>query len=131
GVAAKLRDLAQTVIDLDPLFEDAAGYRILGRLHAEAPKIPFVTGWVSHEKGVEYLRRAYRVSPHHPATCFFLGEAILDHEPEKREEAMRILEQCAAETPRPDMILEDSRYARHARARLEELRGPSPSPPAR
>ncbi len=125
GVAGKLRDLAQTVIDLDPLFEDAAGYRILGRLHSEAPKIIFITGWVSHEKGVEYLRRAHQTSPNHPVTNFFLAEAILDHEPEKRDEAMALLELCARTEPRPDTLLEDRHYSRLARARLEQMRGVS------
>lgn len=126
GVASRLRDLAQTVVDIDPLFEDGAGYRILGRLHSEAPRIPFITGWISHEKGLRYLRRAYQVAPHHPVNCFFLGEGILDHEEEKKDEAVRILEQCAAEAPRADMLLEDSHYTTQARRRLDELRGGSP-----
>lgn len=123
GIASRLRDLAQTVVDLDPLFDDAAGYRILGRLHAEAPKIIFITGWVSHEKGVQYLRRAHAAAPRHPVTAYFLAEAILDHEPGKREEALKLLEQCATLTPRPESFLEDSRYLRAARLQLDELRG--------
>ena len=123
GVASRLRDLAQTVIDLDPLYEDAAGYRLLGRLHSEAPKILFITGWVSHDKGVQYLRRAYQIAPHNPVTDTFLAEAILDHEPEKREEALKLLEECAALTPRPGNAFEDERYIRDARLKLEELRG--------
>jgi hypothetical protein len=125
GVAGRVRDLAQTVVDLDPSFEDAAGYRILGRLHSEAPKIPFITGWVSHRKGVQYLRRAYLAAPGHPGTCHFLAEAILDHEGEKRDEAKRLLDQCAALVPREGTALEDSRYVTAARKRLEELRAAS------
>ncbi len=122
GVAAKLRDLAQTVVDLDPAYEGGAGYRILGRLHSEAPKIPFITGWVSHGKGVEYLRRAYELAPHHPVTLYFLAEAILDHEPTKREEALRFLDLCANSPPRLEAALEDARYSRLARRQLGELR---------
>jgi tetratricopeptide (TPR) repeat protein len=131
GVASRLRDLAQTVVDMDPLFEDGAGYRILGRLHSQAPKIPFFTGWISHEKGVQYLRRAYQIAPNHPVNCFFLGDAILEQEPERKDEALRILESCAALTPRPEWILEDSHYIHHARDRLDEGRGTSPTPGAR
>ena len=128
GVASRLRDLAQTVVDMDPLFEDGAGYRILGRLHVQAPKIPFFTGWISHDKGVQYLRRAYQIAPNHPVNCFFLGDAILDQEPERKDEALRILEQCAALTPRAEWTLEDSHYIHHARDRFEESRGASPAP---
>ena len=124
GVASRLRDLAQTVIEIDPLFEDAAGYRILGRLHSEAPSIIFITGWVSHEKALQHLRRAHQLAPAHPATCTFLAEAILDHEPAKRDEAIELLQGCAAIEPRPEFILEDSRYARVARKKLDELRSP-------
>lgn len=82
--------------------EDAAGYRILGRLHSEAPKIPFITGWVSHDKGVELLRRSLAAAPSHPVTPYFLAEALLDHQPEKKDEAMRLLEACAGTPPRPE-----------------------------
>jgi len=121
GIAGKLKDLSQTVIDLDPTFEDAAGYRLLGRLHSEAPKIPFITGWVSRDKALQYLRRAHAVGPRHPVTWYFLAEAILDHEPSKRDEALRLLEMCANTPPRPDTLLEDARYATLARKHLEAL----------
>ena len=122
GVASRLRDLSQTVIDLDPSFEGAAGYRLLGRLHAEAPKIIFFTNWVSKEKGLLYLRRAYQSSPNHPVTWFFLAEAILDHEPAKRDEALQLLDKCAHLTPRPDTVLEDTKYALLAKKRLDDER---------
>lgn len=121
GIAGKLKDLSQTVIDLDPAFEDAAGYRLLGRLHSEAPKIPFITGWVSRDKALQFLRRAHAVGPRHPVTWYFLAEAILDHEPSRRGEALRLLEMCANTPPRADTLLEDARYASLARKQLESL----------
>jgi tetratricopeptide (TPR) repeat protein len=125
GVAGRLRDLAQTLIDLDPLFDDAAGYRMLGRIHAEVPRILFITNWVSHDKGVQYLRRANRSAPDNPVNCAFLAEAIVDHEPEKKDEARKVLEHCVSLTPRPDRVLEDEMYMSDARALLEKLRGPA------
>lgn len=121
GAASRVRDLAQTVIEIDPLFEDGAGYRILGRLHAEAPSIVFITGWVSREKALLYLRRAHQIAPSHPTNSYFLAEAILDHEPGARDEAIRLLEQCVTLVPRPDFVLEDSRYARVAHTLLDQL----------
>jgi tetratricopeptide (TPR) repeat protein len=125
GVASRLRDLAQTLIDIDPLFEDAAGYRLLGRVHSEVPKILFITNWVSHEKGVQYLRRANRLAPDNPVNCAFLAEAIVDHEPGKKDEARKILEHCVSLTPRPDSVLEDEMYMSDARALLDKLTGPA------
>lgn len=123
GVAGKLRDLSQAVIDLDPRFEDAAGYRLLGRLHAVAPKIIFFTGWVSHDKGVELLRQASQIAPNHVVTMYFLAEAILQHEAKNRDEAVRLLERAALAPPRPDTVLEDLHYSRLAQKKLDEMRG--------
>ena len=79
---------------------------------------------MSHERALVYLRRAHQIAPAHPINSYFLAEAILDHEPESRNEAITLLEQCATIAPRPDFVLEDSRYARAARKRLDELRAP-------
>jgi len=54
---------------------------------------------------------------------YFLAEAILDHQPGKHEEALKLLEQGAALLPRPDSPLVDSRYIREARTHLDRLHG--------
>src|SRR5437762_2149211 len=59
GVDSRVRDLAETVAALDPMLEEGGGSRILGRLHDKAPRIPLITGWVSHAKAIEYLRTSY------------------------------------------------------------------------
>ncbi|PYQ56587.1 MAG: hypothetical protein DMF53_25125 [Acidobacteria bacterium] len=52
GVGDKVRRYAEMVIALDERYGDAAGHRVLGRLHTLAPKVPFVTGWVDRDKAV-------------------------------------------------------------------------------
>jgi hypothetical protein len=104
GVAGKLRDLAQTVIDLDAGLEEGGGDRVLGRLHHQAPRIPFLTGWVSKEKALVHLRRSYAIAPNNSATRFFLADAILDLEPRSREEALRLLRACRDDPPRPEYL---------------------------
>lgn len=121
GIAGKLRDLAQTIIDIDPALQDAAGYRLLGRLHADAPKVILFSGWVSRDKGLEFLRRSYEFGPRHPITWYFLADAILQHDAGRRPEAIALLEKCATTEPRPDTVIEDRRYAEMARERLLEL----------
>jgi len=122
GVAGKVRDLAQTVVDLDPQLEEGGGYRVLGRLHDQAPHIPFVTGWVSKDKAVEYLRRAYAIAPYNLVTRFFLAEAILEHDSARRDEARRLLKSSVDDPPRPEYLIEDRYYAEQARARLAGLK---------
>ncbi len=55
GAPGRIRDLAEAVLAVDPATEQAGAYILLGRLHGEAPRVPFVTGWVSREKAVLYV----------------------------------------------------------------------------
>lgn len=121
GAASRIRDLAQTVIDLDPAYEQGGGYRILGRLHDQSPRIPLLTGWVSREKALASLRRALEQGPDNTINQFFLAEAILNHEPSKIDEARRLLERCTRSSPRPELQVEDAGYIELARRRLEEI----------
>ena len=121
GAAARVRDLAQRVIDLDPLLEEGGGYRVLGRLHDQSPRIPFLTGWVSREKALLYLRKSHEMAPENSATRFFLGDATLNHDEENKDEARRLLQSCVEGAPRPEYLVEDRFYAEEARRRLMGL----------
>ena len=122
GVASRVRALAHTVVDLDPTLEEGGGYRILGRLHDQAPHIPFITGWVSKEKAVAYLRRSREIAPQNSVTAFFLAEALLDDQPSRAAEARELLLSCASAPPRPEYAVEDAFYAQQARERLSKLK---------
>ncbi len=122
GVAGKIRDLADAVIAIDPGFEEGGGYRVLGRLHHQSPKIPFITGWVSKQKAVQYLRESLAIEPRNAVTRFFLAEAILDHDANNLTEARRLLLSCADDPPRPEFLIEERSYAEEARALLKRLR---------
>jgi tetratricopeptide (TPR) repeat protein len=122
GVAGRVRGLAQTVVALDPALEEGGGHHVLGRLHLQSPRIPFLTGWVSKAKAVEHLRKSYELGPRNPVTWFFLAEAILDHEPARAAEARALLRKCIDTPPRADYHVESLDYAARARARLAEMR---------
>jgi hypothetical protein len=119
GVAARVRDLATRVNDLDPQLEEGGGYRLLGRLHDQAPRIPLVTGWISWRKGIEFLRRSQEIGPGNHVTWFFLAEALLAHDAQARDEALKLLEKCASALPHPEYVVEDGYYSRLARNRLQ------------
>jgi hypothetical protein len=114
GIAGRVRDLATTVNDLDPQTEEGGGFRLLGRLHDQAPRIPFITGWVSARKGIELLRRSQAIGPGNHVTWYFLAEALLAHDPSARTEALQLLERCASAPPHPEYLVEDAHYARLA-----------------
>jgi len=122
GAGGRIRDLAQTVIDIDPSLEEGGGYRILGRLHDLSPRLPLLSGWVSRKAALENLRRAYGMAPHNTVNQLFLAEAILRHEPSHREEAIELLRRLANTTPSAAYPVEDAHYADLARRRLAERR---------
>ena len=122
GVAGRVRDLAQTVVDLDPQLDEGGGHRVLGRLHDQSPRIPFVTGWVSKQTALEQLRRALALGPESRTTWLFLAEAILDHDRPRRAEALALLQRCLDSPPRPEHAVEDAHYCELARAVLRERR---------
>ena len=122
GVAGRVRDLAQTVADIDPNLDEGGAFRVLGRLHDQAPHIPLITGWVSKKKGIEYLRRSLALGPESRATWLFLGEALLEHEPANQTEALSLLRRCAESPPRPERAVEDAHFADLARATLRNQR---------
>ena len=124
GAAGQIRDLAQAVLDIEPRTMFGSGHLILGRLHAEAPRIPLLTPWISHEKALLNLRRAVEIAPENSSNVYFLAEALLALQPASRAEAKTLLERCAAATPRLDFMVEDAHYAEEARDLLATLRPP-------
>lgn len=122
GVGGRIRDYSERVVALDVDFAGAGGLRLLGRLHAVAPRIPFFTFWVDRDFAIESLRRAQRLAPEELHNRLYLAEALLDHRPEARAEALRWLEETAAQEPRPGHRIEDASVIARARARLAEER---------
>lgn len=122
GAASAIRDLALRLLALDPRMEQGGADRLLGRLHHQAPKIPLFTGWISKTKALVHLRRALELGPHNTVNQVFLAEAILDIDPARKDEARRLLTQCAFAEPRPEYLVEDTYYAAEAKALLAGLR---------
>lgn len=122
GAAGKIRDLAETSIALDPGLEEGSAYVILGRLHDQSPRIPFLTFWISRQAALRNLGTALARSPINTLAQYFLADAILHHAPERRAEAERLLATCARATPRAEFLVEDAHYAEFARRRLAGLR---------
>jgi tetratricopeptide (TPR) repeat protein len=118
GAATRVRDYAATVIALDPAFEDGGGYRILGRLHHRAPRIPYVTGWVSRTEAVRNLRLAVNVAPRNFVNRHFLAEALADQGAAGRREAIRIEREIVAGAPSPGHLVEDVSIQAEARRNL-------------
>lgn len=121
GVAGKLKHYIDTVLALDPAYGDAGGHRLKGRFHAEAPRIPFFTSWVDRELALRELRTAWREGRAEPLNGLYLAEAILDHESDRRDQAILLLRELAGRQPRAARLTEDLSVVIRARAELEAL----------
>lgn len=122
GVGDKLRDFGRLVVALDERFEEAAGHRLLGRLHTEAPRIPLVTGWVDRDLAVRELETACRIAPQNPFNQTYLADALLRFRNGRRAEAIERLERVVTSEPRQSQLVEDLAAIDEARRLLAEER---------
>lgn len=125
GVAERLRRYALVTIALEPGYECGGAFRLLGRLHAKLPRVPFLSGWVDRSKAIPLLDRAYELSPSHPGNSLLLALTLLDLDATRRAEALELLEQVAALEPRSSARVEDLVLRRQAREELVALRAES------
>ncbi|HYX23315.1 MAG TPA: hypothetical protein VFC23_04115 [Thermoanaerobaculia bacterium] len=123
GVGDRVRNYAEILIALDERYEDAAGHRILGRLHTLAPKVPFVTGWVDRDKAVSELRRAVALGPDNLDNHLFLAEALFEHFPAKAAEAREICRKLLTRQPVPELVVEQESTLAKTKALLAKHPG--------
>ncbi len=122
GVAKKIRDYAEIVNALDDGYDRGSGHRLLGRLHAEAPRIPFITGWVDRDTAVAELERAVALGGTDALGELYLVEALLEFRPARRQEAIERLRRLADRDPDPEFLVEELQALADARRLLERLR---------
>jgi tetratricopeptide (TPR) repeat protein len=118
GAAETIRDYALTVIGIDPVFEEGGGYRILGRLHDQAPWIPLVTGWVSRDEAVKALRLAMQQNQRNFANRHFLAEALYRGDAREKTEAIALEEALVSDAPSPQHLIEELKTQEDARRNL-------------
>ena len=126
GVANRLHEATLRSIALDPDVEQGGAIRLLSRLHSELPRVPLLSGWVDHARAIPLAERALDEYPAHPGNTYLLGLALLSHSPERRAEALLLVERTANLEPRVDHLVEDEAIRIAAREQLqEELRASS------
>lgn len=123
GVGDKVRRYGEVGKALDARYDDGAAHRLLGRLHALAPKVPLFTGWVDRGTAITELRRAVEIGPGDPLNHLYLAEALLEHQPAKKAEALQILRRLAERPPSPEQAVEDEKARADARALLAKNGG--------
>jgi len=121
GLATQMRDYAERAAELDPGVDRGGPLRLLSRLHATLPRVPFVSGWVDRSQALPIAERAFELDPQHPGNRTVLAAALLERAPERRTEAIALLASVARAEPQPDFVAEFLAIREQALERLAAL----------
>ena len=123
GVVGRLYHGALLAAALDADFDEGGALRLLARIHAQVPRVPFFSGFIDRSRAVPSAERALAIAPENPSNRYQLALTLLDVAPERHQDALRLLEDTAGLEPRPEQLVEDLAMRRAARERLAEERG--------
>jgi uncharacterized membrane protein len=110
-----IKDELETVLRLDPAFQQGSADRALGRWYF---KVPGLFGG-SDKKSEEHLRKSLTYNPNSSASLYFLAETLIDLG--KKDEARATLQKLLAAPVDPDWAPEDREFQNQSRALLEKL----------
>ena len=106
----------ETVLRLDPAFQQGSADRALGRWYN---KVPGLFGG-SNKQSEEHLRKALTYNPQSTATLYFLAETLQDEG--KKAEAKTLLDQVIAAPIDPEWAPEDREFKQKAERLANTLR---------
>jgi tetratricopeptide (TPR) repeat protein len=96
GAADRIRREATIANFVDPKMEGGSPSRVLGRLHDQTPRIPFITGWASSKEAVKFLNESLKADPTNKITIVFLAEAMVNNNSDTRPQAVQMLKNAVA-----------------------------------
>jgi len=121
GAADRIRREATIAMLIDPRLEGGAPARVLGRLHDQTPRIPFITGWASGKEAVRFLNESLRLDPANKITIVFLAEAMVSNDGKTKPQAVKMLRDAIAAPNDPSYLVEQAAATEDARALLKKL----------
>jgi len=111
-----IKNELETVLRLDPAFQEGSADRALGRWYY---KVPGLFGG-SNQKSEDHLRKSLTYNPNSTASLYFLAETLID---EKKKDEARATIQRAIDAPLdPDWAPEDRDFKQKARALIATLK---------
>ena len=120
GAADRIRRGATIAHLVDPRLEGGAPSRVLGRLHDQTPRIPFLTGWASSKEAVRFLQESMRIDPANKITIVFLAEAMVAHDGKTKAQAVQMLRNAIAAPNAAEFEVEHAAAVEDAKALLRK-----------
>lgn len=123
GAADRIRREATIAMLVDPKMDGGGPQRVLGRLHDQTPRVPFITGWASSKEAVRFLRESYKIDPTNKITRVFLADALVSNDSKNGPEAIRILREVINSPNDPNYEVESAQAQEDAKVLLREWGG--------
>ncbi len=120
GAADRIRREATIAMLIDPKLDGGGPQRVLGRLHDQTPRVPFLTGWASSKEAVRFLRESNKIDPTNKITRVFLADALVSDDSKNAPEAIRILREVINSPNDPNFEVENVQAQEDAKALLRE-----------
>jgi len=120
GAAERIRKSATVAMLIDPDFDGGGPSRVLGRLHNQTPRVPFLTGWASDKLAVRYLRESLSRDPSNKLTKVFLAEAMVANDSSTKPQAVALLREVINSPNSMDLLVENLAAQEDAIALLED-----------
>ena len=120
GAADRIRREATIAHLADPRIEGGAPSRVLGRLHDQTPRIPFITGWASQKEAVRFLNESIRIDPANKLTIVFLAEAMVANDSKTKAQAAQMLRNAIAAPNAAGSEVEEAAAVEDAKALLRK-----------
>jgi 2-hydroxychromene-2-carboxylate isomerase len=120
GAADRIRREATIAHLANPALEGGAASRVLGRLHDQTPRIPFITGWASGKEALRFLNESLKHDPANKVTLVFLAEAMVSNDSGTKPQAVALLRRAVSEPLHTDFPVEDAAAVEDAKALLKK-----------
>jgi tetratricopeptide (TPR) repeat protein len=120
GAADRIRREATIAMLVNPALEGGAPARVLGRLHDQTPRIPFITGWASSKEAVRFLNESLKVDPANKLTLVFLAEALVSNDSGAKPKAIEHLRKAVTIPNNPGFVVEETAATEDAKALLKK-----------
>jgi tetratricopeptide (TPR) repeat protein len=120
GAADRIRREATQSMKMNPKLEAGAAARVLGRLHDQTPRVPFMTGWASSKEAVRFLNESLKIDPANKITRVFLAEAMVSNDGKTKPAAIAMLRDVVKAPNDPAYEVEEAAATEDARALLKK-----------